>query len=60
MYAPTGGTAGRAAKPGERTGRKCPICDEPVLSQDTFAANGSRQGSKLVCSKRGCPWQGRG
>jgi hypothetical protein len=60
MYEPTGGSnTQRPGKPGERTGQKCPVCGEPVLSQETFSSNGSRTGSRLVCSKRGCPWQGR-
>jgi hypothetical protein len=51
--------AARAAKQGERTGDRCPVCDDAVLRQETFSSNGSRSGSRLVCSKRGCPWQGR-
>lgn len=49
----------RAAKPGERTGTKCPICSEDVLRQENTTSNGTRLGTRLVCSKRGCPWQGR-
>lgn len=48
----------RAAKPGERTGSKCPLCDDAVLRQENISSNGTRLGSRLVCSKRGCPWQG--
>ena len=59
MNRPMDGNTARAAKPGERTGSRCPLCDEAVLRQETFSSNGSRQGSRLVCSKRGCPWQGR-
>lgn len=51
--------APRAAKPGERTGAKCPLCDEPVLRQENISSNGTRLGMRLVCSKRGCPWQGQ-
>lgn len=49
----------RAAKPGERTGAKCPLCSEAVLLQDNITSNGTNLGARLVCSKRGCPWQGR-
>jgi hypothetical protein len=49
----------RAAKEGERTGTRCPVCDEAVLRQDAVTSNGTRLGSRLVCSKRGCPWQAR-
>lgn len=50
--------APRAAKQGDRTGDKCPICDEAVLRQENISSNGTRLGARLVCSKRGCPWQG--
>lgn len=60
MNRAAGGNAPRAAKTGERTGSRCPLCDEPVLRQEAVSSNGTRLGSKLVCSKRGCPWQGRG
>jgi hypothetical protein len=59
MNRPAGPNAPRAAKQGERTGSRCPLCDEPVLRQDTVSSNGTRLGARLVCSKRGCPWQGR-
>lgn len=49
----------RAGKPGERTGTTCPVCSEPVLRQENISRNGTRLGSKLVCSKKGCPWQGQ-
>lgn len=49
----------RAAKPGDRTGAKCPLCAEPVLRQENITSNGTNLGTRLVCSKRGCPWQGR-
>jgi hypothetical protein len=49
----------RAGKDGDRTGSKCPLCGEDVLRQDNFSTNGSRTGSRLVCAKRGCPWQGK-
>ena len=48
----------RAAKSGERTGTSCPLCGEPVLRQE-IASNGSQMGTRRVCSKRGCPWQGK-
>lgn len=54
-----GANTGRAAKHGDRTGTRCPVCDEPVLRQETQSRNGTALGSRLVCSKRGCPWQGR-
>jgi hypothetical protein len=47
----------RSAKAGDRTGTKCPICEEPVLRQEQITRNGTRLGHRLVCSKRGCPWQ---
>jgi hypothetical protein len=47
-----------AGKAGDRTGSKCPLCGEDVLRQENITANGTRLGSRLVCSKRGCPWQG--
>lgn len=49
----------RAAKPGEKTGTRCPLCDDAVLRQENLSANGTRLSSRLVCSKRGCPWQGQ-
>lgn len=49
----------RAGKTGERTGTTCPVCDEPVLRQENVSSNGTRLGTRLVCSKRGCPWQGQ-
>jgi hypothetical protein len=48
----------RAAKAGERTGTSCPVCGESVLRQE-IASNGSQMGNRLVCSRRGCPWQGK-
>ena len=48
----------RAAKTGERTGTSCPICGESVLRQE-IGGGGGRNGNRLVCSKRGCPWQGK-
>lgn len=51
--------APRAAKPGDRTGERCPLCDEPVLRQEPVSSNGTRLPARLVCSKRGCPWQSR-
>lgn len=50
----------RAGKTGERTGTTCPVCGEPVLRQENVSSNGTRGAARLVCSKRGCPWQGRG
>jgi hypothetical protein len=49
----------RAGKEGERTGTRCPLCQEPVLRQEAISSNGTRMGYKLVCSKRGCPYQGK-
>lgn len=59
MNRPTRDNAPRAGKQGERTGAKCPICDEPVLRQENISRNGTRLGTRLVCAKRGCPWQGQ-
>lgn len=49
----------RQPKQGERVGTKCPICQEDVLKQERISSSGKSLGSRLVCSKRGCPWQGR-
>lgn len=49
----------RAGKQGEKTGARCPLCDEAVLRQEQISSNGTRIGMRLVCSKRGCPWQGK-
>jgi len=49
----------RAGKPGEKTGARCPLCDDAVLRQEVLSSNGTRLSSRLVCSKRGCPWQGQ-
>lgn len=49
----------KLGKQGERTGTRCPLCDEPVLRQERISSNGTRLENRLVCSKRGCPWQGR-
>jgi hypothetical protein len=46
-------------KQGERTGMVCPVCTDAVLRQEVFGKNGSLNGHRLVCSKRGCPWQSR-
>jgi hypothetical protein len=59
MKRPVIENAPRAGKPGERTGTKCPLCDEAVLRQENITSNGTRLGTRLVCSKRGCPWQGQ-
>jgi hypothetical protein len=48
----------RAGKSGERTGNSCPLCGDAVLRQENVTSNGTRLGTRLVCSKRGCPWQG--
>lgn len=45
-------------KPGERTGTVCPVCGDAVLRQEVVARNGAVSGQRLICSKRGCPWQG--
>lgn len=49
----------RAGKTGERTGSSCPLCGDAVLRQENITSNGTRLGERLVCSKRGCPWQGK-
>jgi|GEM_PF-2661917 len=49
----------RAGKTGEKTGTTCPVCGEAVLRQENISSNGTRLGSRLVCAKRGCPWQGK-
>jgi hypothetical protein len=46
------------AKHGERTGTTCPICGDSVLKQEIYGRSGAISGHRLVCSKRGCPWQG--
>lgn len=58
MKQPVRDNTPRAAKSGERTGTSCPVCGESVLRQE-IATNGARMGDRLVCSKRGCPWQGK-
>lgn len=57
MKRPVNENVARAGKQGERTGTRCPICDEPVLRQENITPNGTRLGTRLVCSKRGCPYQ---
>jgi hypothetical protein len=47
------------AKKGERTGTVCPVCGDSVLKQETFGRGGALSGHRLVCARRGCPWQGR-
>jgi hypothetical protein len=44
-------------KHGERTGTSCPVCGDSALKQETFGPGGALKGHRLVCSKRGCPWQ---
>ena len=44
-------------KHGERTGTVCPVCGDSVLKQETYNGGGALSGYRLVCSKRGCPWQ---
>jgi hypothetical protein len=44
-------------KHGERTGTVCPVCGDAVLKQERFGKAGALSGHRLVCSKRGCPWQ---
>jgi hypothetical protein len=46
-------------KHGERTGTVCPVCGDSVLKQETFGRGGALAGHRLVCSRRGCPWQSR-
>ncbi len=46
-----------APKPGHRTGPVCTVCGSHVLSQEKFGSGGALSGYRLVCSKRGCPWQ---
>ena len=55
---PKKGTGSTQSKQGERTGTVCPVCGADVLKQERFGKNGSLNGHRLVCSKRGCPWQG--
>ncbi|CAN5716500.1 hypothetical protein BH23GEM6_BH23GEM6_24630 [soil metagenome] len=57
MKKPTRDNSARAGKQGETTGTRCPICDEAVLRQENISSNGTKLGTRLVCSKRGCPWQ---
>jgi hypothetical protein len=52
-------SASRQPKHGDRTGLTCPVCNDAVLRQETFGKNGAHQGHRLICSKRGCPWQGQ-
>jgi hypothetical protein len=52
-------TGKRQPKQGDRTGTTCPVCGDAVLRQEKFGGNGALSGHRLVCSKRGCPWQGR-
>lgn len=47
----------RQPKQGERTGTACPVCGDSVLRQETFGKGGAQAGYRLVCSRRGCPWQ---
>lgn len=47
-------------KQGERTGMVCPVCSDAVLKQETFGKAGALKGHRLVCSRRGCPWQALG
>jgi hypothetical protein len=46
-------------KHGERTGTVCPVCGDSVLKQEKFGKTGALISHRLVCSKRGCPWQGQ-
>jgi hypothetical protein len=46
-------------KQGERTDITCPVCTDAVLKQERFGRNGQLESYRLVCSRRGCPWQGR-
>lgn len=52
------GQASGFSKHGDRTGTVCPVCGASVLKQETFGRGGALSGHRLVCSKRGCPWQG--
>jgi hypothetical protein len=45
-------------KQGDRTGTVCPLCGDAVLKQERFGPKGALSGHRLVCAKRGCPWQG--
>jgi hypothetical protein len=45
------------AKQGERTGTVCPVCGDSVLRQERFGKGGALSSYRLVCSRRGCPWQ---
>lgn len=46
-------------KQGDRTGTKCPVCGDDVLRQERYSTNGSASGARLICARRGCPWQGK-
>lgn len=46
-------------KQGERTGTVCPVCGDTVLKQERFGKSGALASYRLVCSRRGCPWQAR-
>ena len=46
-------------KQGDRTGTVCPVCGDSVLRQEKFGKAGALSGYKLVCARRGCPWQGK-
>jgi hypothetical protein len=52
-------TAGVQKKQGDRTGTTCPVCGDDVLRQEKFSTNGSPTGARLVCARRGCPWQAK-
>jgi hypothetical protein len=49
----------RQPKQGERTGTTCPVCGDSVLRQERYGKAGALDGFRLVCSRRGCPWQGQ-
>ena len=50
---------GPQPKDGQRTGMACPVCGDAVLRQEKFGKRGALSGHRLVCSKRGCPWEGQ-
>jgi hypothetical protein len=44
---------------GYSTGTNCPVCGDAVLRQESFGTSGAQKGHRLVCSRRGCPWQAK-
>jgi len=46
-------------KEGVRAGIACPVCGDAVLRQELLGKGDAHNGHRLVCSRRGCPWQGK-